>query len=125
MYEIKKEENMKIFARLHAGEKRDIGVEEGQREKNEDEEMSLTLTMCERQVHWYGCNALSIRLVNHVASIPICPWYHLPLFLSLASLFAFLSVCLMVCLFIRSFVSATPSGRNGTSLSQPGSNSRL
>ena len=77
MYEIKKEENMKIFARLHAGEKRDIGVEEGQREKNEDEEMSLTLTMCERQVHWYGCNALSIRLVSHVASIPICPWYHL------------------------------------------------
>ena len=85
MYEIKKEENMKIFARLHAGEKRDIGVEEGQREKNEDEEMSLTLTMCERQVHWYGCNALSIRLVSHVANIPIWPWYHLVVCLFLAS----------------------------------------
>ena len=66
-----------------------------------------TLTMWERQVHWYGCNALSIRLVNHVASIPICPWYHL--------IVSFLVFCLL----------ASPSGRESTSRSQPGSNSRL
>ena len=34
----KEEENVKIFACLHAGEKRDIGVQQGQREKNEDKE---------------------------------------------------------------------------------------
>ena len=68
--------------------------------KNEDNERSrrrrrwkvrVTLTMWERQVHWYGCNALSIRLVNHVASMPICPWYHL--FVSLLLVFF---LCLLV-----------------------------
>ena len=68
--------------KVHAGVKWDIEVPQGEKTKEEEGEQGEnkvmpTLTMCERQVHWYGCNALSIRLVNHVASIPICPWYHL------------------------------------------------
>ena len=61
--------------------------------ENNEDWLQLTLTMWERQVHWYGCNALSIRLVNHVASIPICPWYHLIVsFLVVSFLFVSISI---------------------------------
>ena len=62
------------------------GENKDKRKDKEKRKATLTLTIWERQVHWYGCNALSIRLVSHVANIPICPWYHLVVCLFLASI---------------------------------------